>query len=89
MEQTCKEMDELAKQNHTYHLSTEEFNRFQGHRYLTLNGSGKNALVRLRPDFRAAVYLKNRLHRESGKVVAEPISPQQYRRWHSSSSESW
>ena len=24
-EQKCKEMDELAKENHTYHLATEEF----------------------------------------------------------------
>ena len=42
----------------------------------------QNGPVRLRPDFRAAVSLKNRLHRESGEQVAEPISPQQYRRWH-------
>ena len=28
-EQKCMEMDELAKQNHTYHLSTEEFKRDQ------------------------------------------------------------
>ena len=26
-EQKCKEMDELAKENHTYHLSTEEFKK--------------------------------------------------------------
>ena len=26
-EQKCIEMDELAKQNHTYHLSTEEFQK--------------------------------------------------------------
>ena len=52
------DMDELAKQNHTYHLSTEEFKRYQGQWYLTLNKSGKNALMRLRPDFRAAVSLK-------------------------------
>ena len=65
-EQKCKEMDELAKQNHTYHLSTEEFERYQGQWYLTLNKSGKNGPMRLRPDFRAAVSLKNRLHRESG-----------------------
>ena len=82
-------MDELAKQNHTYHLSTKEFKRYQGQWYLTLNKSGKNALVRLRPDFRAAVSLKNRLHRESGEEIAEPISPQQYRIWHSSSCDSW
>ena len=48
-------MDELAKQNHTYHLSTEEFKRYQGQWYLTLNKSGKNAPMRLRQDFRAAV----------------------------------
>ena len=40
-EQKCTEMDELAKQNHTYHLSTEEFNRYQGQWYLTLNKSVK------------------------------------------------
>ena len=81
-EQKCIEMDELAKQNHTYHLSTEEFKRYQGQWYLTLNKSGINWPVRLRPDFRAAVSLKNRLHRESGEQVAEPISPQQKRKWH-------
>ena len=79
-EQKCIEMDELAKKNHTYHLSTEDFKKKQGQWYLTLNKSGKNAPMRLRPDFRTAVSLKNRLHRESGEQVAEPISPQQYRR---------
>ena len=57
-EQKCIEIDGLAKQNHTYHLSTEEFKRYQGQWYLTLNTSGKNAPMRLRPDFRAAVPLK-------------------------------
>ena len=45
--------------------------------------------TRLRPDFRAAVSLKNRLLRESGEQVAERISPKQYRRWHPSASTSW
>ena len=83
-EQKCLEMDELAKQNPTYHLSTEEFKRYQGQWYLILSKSGKNGSMRLRPVFRAAVSLKNRLHRESGEEIAEPISPAQYRRWHSS-----
>ena len=88
-EPKCKEMDELAKENHTYHLSTEEFERYQGQWYLTLNKSGKNGLMRLRHGSRAAVSLKNRLHHESGEQVEEPISPEQYRRWHLSSSTSW
>ena len=64
-EQKCIEMDELAKQDHTYRLSKEEFKKYQGQWYLALNKSGKNAPMRLRPDFRAAVSLKNRHHRRS------------------------
>ena len=75
-EQKCIEMDKLAQENHTYH-------RYQGQRYLTLNKWGKNAPMRLRSDFRAAVTLKNQLHRESVEEIAQPISPQQYKRWHS------
>ena len=88
-EQKCKEMDELAKEDRTYHLSPEECRRYQGQWNLTLNKSGKNGPMKLRSDFRAAVSLKNRLHRESGEQVAEPTSPQQYRRWHFSASTSW
>ena len=89
-EQKCIEMDKLAQEDHSYRLSKEEFKRHQGQWYLTLNKSGKNAPMRLRSDFRAAVTIKNRIHRESGEERAEPISPQQYRRWRlSSSSDSW
>ena len=85
----CIEMDKLAQEGHSYRLSKEEFKRYQGQWYLTLNKSGKNERMRLRPDFRAAVSLKNRLFYESGEEVAEPISPARKRRWHSSSSDSW
>ena len=75
--------------SHVPSLKKREFKRYQGPWYLTLNKSGKNAPMRLRQDFRAAISLKKRLHRESGEEVAEPTSPQQYLRWHSSSSDSW
>ena len=51
-------MDESAKQDHTHRLSKEEFKRYKGQWCLTLNKSGKNAPMRLRHDFRAAVSLK-------------------------------
>ena len=35
--------------------------------------------MRLRPDFRAAVSLKNCPHRRSSEEIAEPTPPQQYR----------
>ena len=50
-EQKWKEMDELAKENHTYHLSTEKFKRYQGQWYLTLNKSGKMGLCDFDPIF--------------------------------------
>ena len=77
-EHKCIEMDKLAQVDHSHRLSREEFKRYQGQRYLTLNKSGKNAPMRLRSDFRAAVTIKNRLHRESGEERAEPIPFQQY-----------
>ena len=86
----CIEMDKLAQEDHSYRLSRDEFQGYQKQWYLTLNKSGKNAPMRLRSDFRAAVTIKNRLHRESGEERAEPIPVQQYQRWHpSSSSDSW
>ena len=57
-EQKCIEMDKLAQEDHSYRLSTEGFKRYQGQHYLILK-SGKNALVRLRPDFQAACSLQS------------------------------
>ena len=88
-EQKCKKWDELAKEDHTYKPTPEERRKYQGQCYLTLNKAGKNGLMELRSDFRAAVLMKNRLHHESGEPIEEPIHPGQQRRWHSSSSPSW
>ena len=74
-EQKCKELDELAKEDHTYRLTPEEKKRYKGHWYLTLNKAGKNGPMKLRSDSRAAVLMKNRLHHESGERVEEPIHP--------------
>ena len=86
-EENCIAMDELAQEDHSYRLPREEFKRYQG-QHPTLNRSGKNASMR--SDFRPAVAIKNRLHRESGEERAEPIPFQHYQRWRpSSSSDSW
>ena len=88
-EQKCKEWDALPQEDHTYRLTPEEKKRYQGHWYLTLKKAGKNGPTKLRSDFRAVVLMKNRLHHESGEKVEESISPDQYSRWHPSSSTSW
>ena len=76
----CKEWDELAKEHHTYNLTQEEKRRYKGRWFLTLNKTGKNELVKLRSDYRAAVIMKNRLHHKSGEPIEEPIQPGQERR---------
>ena len=80
-EEKCIEMDKLAQEDHSYRLSREEYLRYQKHWYLTLNKLSKNAPMRLRSDFRAAVTIMNRLHRESGEERAEHIPFHQYQRW--------
>ena len=74
-----EQKDELAQEDHTYRLTPGEKKRYQGHWYLTLNKAGKNGPMKLRFDFRAPVFMKNRLHHESGEQVEEPIHPDQYR----------
>ena len=90
-EEKCIAIDKLAQEDHSYRLSSDEYERYEKTWYLTLK-SGKNAPMRLRSDFRTAVTLINRLHRESGEERPEPIPFQQYQGWHpsfSSSSSSW
>ena len=57
-------------------------------RFISLNKSGRNAPMKLRSEFRTAVTIMNRLHRESGEERPEPIPFHRYQRWHSSSSSS-
>ena len=63
-----------------------KYERYRKNWYISLNKSGRNAPMRLRSDFRTAVTIMNRLHRESGEERPEPIPVHQYQRWHSSSS---
>ena len=81
-------VDELSQEDHTYKLTPGK-EKIPRTMYLTLNKAGKNGPMKLRSDFRAAVSMKNRLHHESVEKVEEPIHPDQYRRWHPSSSTSW
>ena len=83
-EQKCKEWDDLAREDFSYKLTPEQNRRHKGQWYLTLNKAGKNGPMKLRPDYRSAVSMKNRLHLESGEQVEEPIHPDQYSRWHPS-----
>ena len=84
----AEQSDEIYGVNTINWSDSEEYERCKKNWKISLNKSGKNAPMRLRSDFRTAVTLMNRLHRESGEERAEPIPFQRYQRWHSSSSSS-
>ena len=77
---SAKSGHELAQEDHTYKLTSEERRRYKAQWYLTLNKPSKNGPMKLRSDYRAAVLMKNRLHHESGEPIEEPIHPGQQRR---------
>ena len=85
-EQKCIEMDKLAQEDHSNRHSREEFKRYQGQWYLTLNNRAKLH----RCDFDQTSELQSQSKTVSienqAKNVYRPISFQQYQRWHPSSS---
>ena len=54
-EETCIAMDKLAQENHSYCPLPEEFERYRKNWYITLNTSGRNALMKLRSNFNEAL----------------------------------
>ena len=72
-EEKCIAMDKLAQEDHSYCPSSEEYERYRKNWYISMNKWSKNAPMKLRSDFRTAVTIMNRLHRESGEERPEHI----------------
>ena len=81
-EQNCKEMEELAKEDHTHRLPSRGKEKIPRTMVSHLEQIRQKWPMKLRSDFRAAASAKNRLHRKSGEQVEEPISPEQCSIWH-------
>ena len=87
-QQKCKEMDELAKENHAYCLTAEEKRRYQNQWYFTLNKPGKNGPMNLDQIFELLSKLKIVYTTNQGNKL-KSFHRDQQRRCHSSSSTSW
>ena len=78
-EEVCRAWDVLAEQDHTYHMSEEEYFHYKQNWWIYLNKSGNDTQpLRKRSDFKQALSL-------------EPISYWKYKQWSlaSSSSSTW
>ena len=86
-EEVCRTWDVLADQDHTYHLSEEEYFYYKNKWWLHLNKSGSDTLpLRKRSDFKQALSTLERLHQESG---GEQLGPKEWRPASSSFSTWW
>ena len=73
-EEVCRAWDVLAEQDHTYHMSEEEYCYFRQNWWISLYKSGNDTQpVRKRSDFKRALSTLKRLHQETGGDQLEPI----------------
>ena len=64
-EEVCRRWDVLADEDHTYHMSEEEYFYYKNKRWLHLNKWGSDTLpLRKRSDFKQALSTLERLHQE-------------------------
>ena len=66
-------MVKLAQEKHSYCPSSEEYERYRKHWYISMNKLGKNAPLRLRSDFRIAVTIMNRLLENLEKMTRTKV----------------
>ena len=88
-EEVCRRWDVLADEDHTFHMSKEEYFYYKNKWWLHLNKSGSDTLpLRKRSDFKQALSTFVRLHQEAGGEQIEPIPYWKNKQWKSASSSS-
>ena len=88
-EEVCRRWDVLAVEDHTCHLSEEEYFYYKNKCWLHLNKSGSDTLpLRKRYDFKQALSTLERLHQEAGEEQLAPTPYWKNQQWKSASSSS-
>ena len=82
-EQVCRAWDVLADEDHTYHMSEEEYFHYKNNWWISLN---KSQPLRKRSDFKQALSSLKRLHQEAGRDQVEPIPCWKFKQWRPASS---
>ena len=91
-EEVCRAWDVLADEDHTYHMSEEEYFYYKNIWWISLNKSRNGTQPsRKRSDFKQVLSTLKRLHQEPGGDQLEPIPYWKYKQWRpaSSSFSSW
>ena len=83
-EDVCRQMDDLADEDHTHHLTPQEVDNYQSNWWIRSNKIGPDTMpIRHRPDFKQALSTLRQLKEE------EKEEAQRHQRWTQSYSSSW
>ena len=81
-EELCREMDKLANDDHTHHITAEEISLYRSNWWLRSNTVGSDTMpVRHRADFKEALSTLRRIKNQEDQAY--------YQNWWQSSSSSW
>ena len=76
----CRRWDALADEDHTYHLTAQEYFHYKNKWWLHSNKQGSNTMpLRHRSDFKQALSTLQRLQQEAGE---EPTYSYKQQQWH-------
>ena len=88
-DEVCRAWDVLADEDHTYHMSQEEFFHYRNNWRLHLNKPFNDTQqLTNRSDFKQALSTLKRLQQEAGGDEQEPIPYWKYKQWKPASSSS-
>ena len=90
-EELCRTWDALADEDHTHHLTPQEYLHYKRKWWLHSSKQGSNTMpLRHRPDFKQALSTLQRLQQEAGEEPQVPTYSFKHQQWEArSSSSTW
>ena len=89
-EELCRRWDALADEDHTHHLTAQEYSLYKSKWWLHSNKQGSNTMpVTHRPDFKQALSTLQRLKQEAEGDPQVPTYSDRNQQWAQSSSSTW
>ena len=88
-EELCRRWDALADEDHTHHLTVQEYVHYKNKWWLHSKKQGSNTMpLRHRSDFKQALSTLQRLQQEAGEEPHVPTCSYKHKQWEAQSSSS-
>ena len=89
-EDVCRQWDALADEDHTHHLTPQEYYHYKSNWWLHLKKTGSNIVpVKHRPDFKQALSTLQQLKQKEEGALQTSTNSRRNQQWAQSSSSSW